>query len=208
VRKLSGSRSCGDARAFSNLSWNTIFKVPRRVAKVAVYRKALFRDRNQTIKRTLFTFERRPDTLPGVFHSVNRREFRLNAQNGPNLVLSNRTILTLSCRHPLLREMAKDWNSDVRASAVKGLASFSKEEALPLLRERALARDDEVAAEAVRGLASRYSREELEVILNGHDQELCAGALAALDELLYMPEWLKARDRLKYRYLLQLEEGQ
>jgi len=29
VRKLSGSRSCGDARAFSNLSWNTIFKVPR-----------------------------------------------------------------------------------------------------------------------------------------------------------------------------------
>jgi HEAT repeat protein len=104
--------------------------------------------------------------------------------------------------------MAKDWNSDVRASAVKGLASFSKEEALPLLRERALARDDEVAAEAVRGLASRYSREELEVILNGHDQELCAGALAALDELLYMPEWLKARDRLKYRYLLQLEEGQ
>lgn len=60
----------------------------------------------------------------------------------------------------------------VRPSAVKRLASFSKEEALPLLRERALARDAEVAAEAVRGLASRYSREELEVFLNGHDQEL------------------------------------
>jgi hypothetical protein len=30
VRKLSGSRSRGDARAFSNLSWNTIFKLPRR----------------------------------------------------------------------------------------------------------------------------------------------------------------------------------
>jgi hypothetical protein len=25
---LSGSRSCGDARALSNSSWNTIFKVP------------------------------------------------------------------------------------------------------------------------------------------------------------------------------------
>jgi hypothetical protein len=30
VRILSGSRSCGDARALSNSSWNTIFKVPRR----------------------------------------------------------------------------------------------------------------------------------------------------------------------------------
>jgi len=30
VRKLSGSRNCGDARALSNLSWNRIFKVPRR----------------------------------------------------------------------------------------------------------------------------------------------------------------------------------
>ena len=30
VSELSGSRCCGDARALSNLSWNTIFKVPRR----------------------------------------------------------------------------------------------------------------------------------------------------------------------------------
>ena len=87
----------------------------------------------------------------------------------------------------------------MRASAVKGLASFSKEEALPLLRERALARDDEVAAEAVRGLASRCSREELESFLNRYDLELCAGALAALDELLYMPEWLKPKDREEER---------
>jgi hypothetical protein len=34
-----------------------------------------------------------------------------------------------------------------------------------------------------------------------------AGALAALDELLYPPECLKARNRSKYRDLLQLEEG-
>ncbi len=30
VRKLSGSRSCGDAPALSNSSWNMIFKVSRR----------------------------------------------------------------------------------------------------------------------------------------------------------------------------------
>jgi hypothetical protein len=76
---------------------------------------------------------------------------------------------------------------------------------LPLLRELALAPDDEVAAEAIRGLASRYSREELEVFLNRHDQELCAGALAALDEVLYMPEWLKAKDGEQEMDLLQLK---
>jgi hypothetical protein len=47
------------------------------------YRKVLFRDRNQTIKRMLFTFERRPDALRGVFQPLNRREFTLNALNCP-----------------------------------------------------------------------------------------------------------------------------
>ena len=32
-----------------------------RCPKATVYRKALFRDRNQAIKRTLFTLERRPE---------------------------------------------------------------------------------------------------------------------------------------------------
>jgi hypothetical protein len=68
---------------------------------MAVYRKALFRDRNQTIKRTLFTLRRRPDALRGVFQALNRRELTLNTLNCPICVLSNRTILTLSCRHPL-----------------------------------------------------------------------------------------------------------
>jgi HEAT repeat protein len=95
---------------------------------------------------------------------------------------------------PLLRELAKDEDSGVRAAAMKALASFSKEEDLPLLRELALVADDNVAVEAVRGLASLCSRQELEAFLNQHDQELCARALAALDDLLYMPEWLKTKD--------------
>ena len=96
---------------------------------------------------------------------------------------------------PLLRELAKDQDRGLRAVAVSALASFSKEEDLPLLRELALGPDDQVAAEAIRGLASLCSREELEVFLNRHDEELCPVALAALDELLYMPEWLKPKDR-------------
>jgi len=98
----------------------------------------------------------------------------------------------------LLRKLATDQDSRVSAAAMealtsfmKALASFSRPEATPLLRELALEPDDNVAAEAVRGLASLSSREELEAFLNRHDQALCAGALAALDELLYMPEWLK-----------------
>jgi hypothetical protein len=34
---------------------------------------------NQTIKRMLFTLERRPDALRGVFQPLNRHEFTLNA---------------------------------------------------------------------------------------------------------------------------------
>ena len=59
------------------------FQGASEVAKVAVYRKALFRDRNQTIKRTLFTLEPRPDALRGVFQPLNRRKFTLNALNCP-----------------------------------------------------------------------------------------------------------------------------
>jgi hypothetical protein len=87
----------------------------------------------------------------------------------------------------------------------KALASFSQEEALPLLRELALTPNNNLAAEAIRAMASHCSREELEALLNRHDQELCAGALAALDEVLYMPEWLKATDREQYRGLFPLE---
>jgi hypothetical protein len=50
-----------------------------RCLKAAVYRKALFPDRNQAIKRTFFTVERRPDAPRGVFHSLNRRNFTLKA---------------------------------------------------------------------------------------------------------------------------------
>jgi HEAT repeat protein len=103
---------------------------------------------------------------------------------------------------PLLRELAKDWDvrgadeeRDVRVEAVKALASFAQAEVLPLLRELALASDNDVAAEAVRVLASLWSHEELEAFLNRCDQELCASALAALDEVLYMPEWLKPKAR-------------
>ena len=96
---------------------------------------------------------------------------------------------------PRLRELATDQDRYVRVEAVKALARFSMQ--LPLLRELAFATatDDNVAAEAVHSLTSFCSREELEDFLNQHEQELCAGALAALDEVLYMPEWLKPKDR-------------
>jgi hypothetical protein len=79
VRKLSGSR-CSRAQQFE---LEHDFHGALEVAKVAVYRKALFRDRNQTIKRTLFTLEPRPDALRGVFQPLNRRKFTLNALNCP-----------------------------------------------------------------------------------------------------------------------------
>jgi HEAT repeat protein len=89
---------------------------------------------------------------------------------------------------PLLRQLAEDSDSSVRRVALEALGRSSKQDALPLFaRELALA---EVAAETVRSLALLCSREELEAFLNQHDKELCAMALAALDELLYMPEWM------------------
>jgi HEAT repeat protein len=96
---------------------------------------------------------------------------------------------------PLLRELAKDKDREVRTAAIEALASFSGPEVLVVLRELALAPYDEIAVTAICGLASRCSREEIEMFLNQYDQKLCAGALAAFDELLYMPEWLKAGNR-------------
>ena len=93
VRKLSGSRS-------SRVQQFELEHDFQGASKVAVYRKALFRGRNQTRKRTLFTLGPRPDALRSVFQPLNRRKFTLNALNCPIWVLSNRTILTLSCRHP------------------------------------------------------------------------------------------------------------
>jgi HEAT repeat protein len=104
---------------------------------------------------------------------------------------SSSSVVALS----LLRELAEDQNLDVRARAVEALASFARPEALLVLRALALAPYDNVAVEAVRSLTLLCSREELTALLNQHDQELCAGALAALDKVLYMPEWLKTNEK-------------
>jgi HEAT repeat protein len=110
---------------------------------------------------------------------------------------------------PLLREGAEDEDSGLRDAAINAQGKFGDAEAspvlhevtadLPLLRERALASNDNVAAEAIRSLAQHDSREELEAFLNEHDKELSAGALSALDELLYMPEWMKPEDSAQER---------
>jgi hypothetical protein len=81
--------------------------------------------------------------------------------------------------------------------ALDTLARLRQPEDLPLLRELACAPDCDVAVQAIQDLASRCSREELEAFLIQHDQELCAQALAALDELLYMPEWLNPKNMEK-----------
>src|SRR5262249_34856287 len=77
--------AAGDGRALSNLSWNTIFKVPRRWQSWAAYRKALFRDRNQPIKQELFTLEPRPDALRVSSSRSIGRKFTLNALKLSNL---------------------------------------------------------------------------------------------------------------------------
>jgi hypothetical protein len=156
----------------------------------------------------------RPEALPQLRELTKGQDQDVRTAAVKALTSLARTLASLSRPEdlPLLRELTKDQDQDVRTAAVKALtslaetlASFSRPADLPLLRELALAPDDEVAAEAIRGLASRYSREELEVFLNRHDQELCAGALAALDEVLYMPEWLKAKDGEQEMDLLQLK---
>jgi len=66
------TRKCANRRvreatavlAGSAIRAETRFSRCPKAAKTTVYRKAVFRDRNQTIKRTLFTLERRPDAPP------------------------------------------------------------------------------------------------------------------------------------------------
>ena len=83
VSELSGSQSYSDICSLGNSRWNTIFQRAPEATKVTAYRKVLFRDRNQTIKRMLCTFERRPCALRCVFRPLNRREFTVNAKNCP-----------------------------------------------------------------------------------------------------------------------------
>jgi len=99
VRTLSGSRSCGDARALSNSSSNTIFKVPGGGEGDSVQKISVSRSKSDN-RGHAFHLGTTPDALRGVFQPLNRREFTLNALNCPIWVLSNRTILTLSSRHP------------------------------------------------------------------------------------------------------------
>jgi HEAT repeat protein len=94
----------------------------------------------------------------------------------------------------LLRKLAKDQNSGVRREAAYALRNSKKAKALPLLRELALEPNDQVAAAAAESLGVLCSHKELKDFLYQHDQQLCAGALAALDEMLYMPDWLKNKD--------------
>jgi len=97
----------------------------------------------------------------------------------------------------------EDENSAVPAEAVRHLQASHDQRDLALLRELALECDDNDAAEAVRGLILLCSREEFEAFLNRHHQELCVGALPAVDELFYMPEWLGAKGIGQERNLLQ-----
>jgi hypothetical protein len=106
---------------------------------------------------------------------------------------------------PLLRDLSKDKDPGVRAEALKALANAAKDKDLSELHNQALASNHNFAVEAVYSLVSRCSRHELETFLDEHDQQLCVEALVALDELLYMPEWLKAGDREQEMDLLQLE---
>jgi hypothetical protein len=96
VRKLSGSRSCCDARALSNSKLEHDFRRAPEAAKVRAYRKILFRDRNQAMKRNAFhlgTTTRCPSRSLPAAQSVRIHVKRLKLSNW---VLSNRTILTLN----------------------------------------------------------------------------------------------------------------
>ena len=95
---------------------------------------------------------------------------------------------------PLLRELAKDPDWVVRQAAAQVLGRLAQPEDLPLLRELAKDQESLIGETAMKVLMS-FSREELEVFLNRHDEQLSADALTALDELLYTPEWLKPKDR-------------
>jgi hypothetical protein len=80
VRQLSGSRSCGDARALSNSSWYTIFKVPRGGEGASAQKSSVSRSKSDNQSHAFSRAERRPDALRGVFSA------RIHAQR---LKLSN-----------------------------------------------------------------------------------------------------------------------
>ena len=83
VRKLSGPRSCGDARGFSNLSWNTIFKVPRRWRRWQCTEKLRFAIEIRQSSACFSPWNHDQMPLRGVFQPLNRRKFTLNALNCP-----------------------------------------------------------------------------------------------------------------------------
>jgi HEAT repeat protein len=65
---------------------------------------------------------------------------------------------------PLLRELAKDQNSNVRAVAINALASFARPEDLSLLRELAKDQNSNVRAAAMKALASFEGPEDLPLL--------------------------------------------
>jgi hypothetical protein len=65
---------------------------------------------------------------------------------------------------PLLRNLAKDQDHDVRTAAMEALASFARPEALPLLRELAKDPDWRVSAAAVKALARFSLTEDLSLL--------------------------------------------
>ena len=69
--------------ASSVIPAETRFSRCPKAAKAAVYRKVLFRDRNQISKRTLFTLKRRPDALRAVFST---RSIGANSRSTPKIV--------------------------------------------------------------------------------------------------------------------------
>jgi hypothetical protein len=91
--------------ARSAIRGETQFSSCPKAAKPTVFRKALFRDRNQTIKRTLFTLERRPDAPTRCLPLA--QSTRINAQR---LKLSKFGSLephnSDTCRDPLISSMA------------------------------------------------------------------------------------------------------
>jgi HEAT repeats len=82
---------------------------------------------------------------------------------------------------PILRELAKAQESLIGETAMKVLMSFSQPAAISVLQELTLVPDAQVVVQAISRLGSLCSREELEVFLNLHDQQLSADALTSLD---------------------------
>jgi len=79
VRKLSGSQSYGDARALSNSSWNTIFKVPEGDEGHSLQKSSVSAIEIRRSSGRFSPWSDDPMPSAGVFHLLNRREFTLNA---------------------------------------------------------------------------------------------------------------------------------